>query len=100
MPLRIRRSLRLGKGVRLIVGKTPSIIMRGGRLTTSASSKGVRRSVRIARGVSYSTKAGGCLLPIVGLLGVLAVLATRPGRLPLPHKPLEVDDRIQRRAHE
>lgn len=62
MPLRFRPSVRLGRGTRLILGKTPTLVMRSGRFTTSVGSRGVRRSVRLGRGLSY-----GCALPLVAL---------------------------------
>src|SRR4051794_29715812 len=44
--------------------------MRSGRLTTTANSKGLRRSLRLGKGFSY-----GCLLPVIGLLAAVLVLA-------------------------
>lgn len=56
MGFRIRKSVRLGKGLRINLSKSgPSLSIRGGPFTTNISSHGVRRTTHIAKGLSYTT---------------------------------------------
>ncbi|KAA8826958.1 hypothetical protein [Bifidobacterium myosotis] len=56
MGLRIRTSLKLGKGLKLNLSRHPSITVKSGAL--SANTRG-RMSIRLAPGVSYETRLGG-----------------------------------------
>lgn len=56
MGLKIRTSLKLGKGLRLNLSRHPSITVKSGAL--SANTRG-RMSIRLAPGVSYETRLGG-----------------------------------------
>jgi hypothetical protein len=82
MPLRMRRSVRLAKGVRLNLGKRgASLSVRNGPITTNIGRKGTRHTISArGTGLSYSTKrsgCAGCLIPIVGATAALgALLAT------------------------
>lgn len=92
MPWRVRRTIRLAKGVRINLSKRGASLSLGGRgLTTNMSKRGVRTTIGIpGTGISYTTepsskkKAGvkvpsgpataGCLLPIAALSVVLISL--------------------------
>lgn len=76
MGFRFRKSLGLGKGVRLNVGRRSASVSLGNKLFgTTVGTKGVRRRASLpGTGVSYTSKAAGCLLPLVGIACVAAAV--------------------------
>lgn len=89
MPLRMRKSVRLGKGVRLNLSKRGASFSVGGKgMTTNISSKGVRHSASIpGTGIGYTTggkgkrapkrKGCGSTTALIVLVVVLAVMVVR-----------------------
>jgi hypothetical protein len=75
MGFRFRKSVRLGKGVRLNLGKRGASVSVGNRwLGATVGSRGVSKRVSLpGSGLSYTSAArSGCLVPML----VVVVLAT------------------------
>ena len=77
MGFRIRKRIRLAKGVYWNLGKKgSSLSVRKRRATVNLSKKGVRETFSLpGTGVSYQTQGCGCLVLLVALPAALATLA-------------------------
>jgi len=84
MPFRFRKTVKLGKGLRLNLSKGGASLStsRGGK-TVSLGKHGVRGTTRIAKGVSYSK--AGCVLP--ALVAILVVIVSCGGAATNPTQP-------------
>ena len=59
MGFRVRKSVRLSKGVRVNLSKSgPSISVKSGPFTTNVGARGMRQTTHIEKGVSYTTSSG------------------------------------------
>ena len=70
MGFRFRKTIRLGKGVRVNLGKKGASLSLGGKgLTTNLSSKGAKSTLGIpGSGISYTTKPTGCMILLTGFI--------------------------------
>jgi uncharacterized protein DUF4236 len=78
MGFRFQKRIRILPGVRVNLGKRGASVSIGGRgVTTNVSTSGVQNTYSIpGTGLSYVTKreGTGCMLMILGLLGMIAAL--------------------------